>query len=49
MLVEGSEIKHLRKAVSANGNMFLRMCFCVLEKGLVGAAFFIYYLCALTG
>ncbi len=35
MLVEGSEIKHLRKAVSANGNMFLRVCFCV-----VGAAFF---------
>jgi len=29
MLVEGDEIKHLRKAFSANGNIFLCVCVCV--------------------
>lgn len=41
MQVEGSEIKHLRKAVNANGNMFLHMCFSV-QVLVQGVAFFLF-------
>jgi len=53
MLVEGDEIKHLRKAFSANGNIFLCVCVCVCfcafrRKGLWEQSF-LFTTRALTG